>query len=300
MKEPVDAFFISAARCKEYMTSQEQEILHEIAGICESRKKRKIKWVDVCCGRGTILDHAVEYLREDYKRITYYPFDRESEFIRDLEKRYRSGKIKVECQFLSHGDIHYLEQHANSKYKYDFITLENVLHEISPVKFPALFLNCLKMCSEKGIFFIIDMQKLPVPECEAIVWSTDDIEAIIAPLFRDKTNMPKVREIPSRDKRGNIIPLFSVRILKSKINGDVINDTSERKKTEEEIKHKTCEILRKKRESVGKKIDRFLENCKSEDPVRKTTQIMIAPHQRFPLIRLYEQYRSIDRALAMM
>ena len=300
IKKPIDAFFTSVARCKGYMTDQEHEILHEVVEICESTKKEKIKWVDICCGRGTILDHAVEYLQEDHKRLTYYAFDREEEFIRDLTDRHESDQIKIKCKPLPPGDIDYLEKHANLKDTYDFITLENVLHEISPVKFPDLFLNCLRMCSEKGVFFIIDMQKLPVPECDAIAWSRDDIEVIIGPLFDDKTNIPKVRQIPAQSKRGDIIPLFCVRILKSKINCELINEQSEREKAKKTIRDKTCKILRKKKKGLAKEIDSFLKERKDKDPIGKTVQIRIPPNERFTLINLYEQYLSVDRALAIM
>ncbi len=297
IRKPIDAFFTSVARCKGYMTYQEGEILHEIVEICESTKKKRIRWADICCGRGTILDHAVEYLREDHKRLIYCPFDREEEFIRDLTYRHESDQIKIECKPLPPGDIGYLEKHAKT---YDLITLENVLHEISPVKFPDLFLNCLRMCSEKGVFFIIDMQKLPVPERDAIVWSRDDIEVIIGPLFDDKTNIPKVRQIPAKSKRGDTIPLFYVKILKSKINCELINKESEREKAKKTIRDKIRKILRKKKKGLANKINSFLNERGNKDPVGKTVQIIILPNERFTLINLYEQYLSVDRALAMM
>lgn len=298
--EPIDTFYTSAARCKGNMTHQEQAILQEIAGICESSKKgKKIKWVDICCGRRAILNHAVEYLQEDHKRVIYHAFDGERQFIEELKKNSKSGKIKIQCKFFEEGDVEYLEQLARQKHRYDFIVIENALHEISPDKFPDLFLNTLKMCSKKGSLFIIDMQEFPVPECNAIVWSRDDIEDIITPLFASKANVPKVRVIPARDRRGIAIPLFCVKLLRSGIKGNAIDKKGGREQTRKEIKNKISRILQKKKRSLEEEIDRFIDKHKKVDPVRKVTQIRIPVDERFPLIILYEQYRSVNRALAI-
>ncbi|MFZ1528252.1 MAG: class I SAM-dependent methyltransferase [Ferruginibacter sp.] len=163
---------------KKRLLSQHHAVLTLIHGQVVKPTVTRYKWLDLCCGQGQIIvnleDNFNVTLRE---KIEYHIQDINEEYLRVTQKKAESLSLnKVQC-FTT--DIYSFPQIIPLSSKYDFITLINAVHEISPIFFPVLFLEALLRLNQKGTLYVYDMETIKPPELGAVSWTREEVQEII-------------------------------------------------------------------------------------------------------------------------
>jgi hypothetical protein len=68
--------------------------------------------------------------------------------------------------------------------KYDFITLTNAVHEISPLELPGIVFDCIDRLSESGCLFIYDTDRIVPFELGAVIWTAREVECILVAFLK--------------------------------------------------------------------------------------------------------------------
>lgn len=163
--------------------TQHQVALGLIRAIIQDPRVEEVFWLDLCCGRGQIL-HNVENVIpiERRNKIKYVGVDASLDYAREAENRARSlfGSAKVEIIELQN-----FEKVLENGQDFHVVTMTNSVHEISPKNLATTFVGALCRVKQEGLFFIYDMETLPIPELGAIPWKGVEIQRI----FREILNV---------------------------------------------------------------------------------------------------------------
>jgi len=139
--------------------------------------KSKLKWLDVCCGSGRILETLAENKGDYLNRIEYYGYDISNDFLRLTEKT--AEKVGISCK-TKVGRIDDLNKYFSGQ-EFALISIINSLHELPLTCVPELFLTLLKLCQKDGSIYLFDLTRVPYdfPEPGAITWNVDTINKIL-------------------------------------------------------------------------------------------------------------------------
>lgn len=173
-----DAFFDP-----ERMLAQHQAALTLLQGMLSDPHAPQITWLDLASGRGQIISHLQKNLSEtERKKIAFQGYDIDNSHSRTAAKTAESmGLAKYGFEI---GEISQFWQRHSTGGPFDFITLTNTVHEIQPQCFAEILTRCVERLSTNGRLFIYDMEKLPVPELGAVLWTAAEIKTILTALFR--------------------------------------------------------------------------------------------------------------------
>jgi len=173
-----DAFFDP-----ERMLAQHQAALTLLQGMLSDPHKPLISWLDLASGRGQIISHLKKNLSEtERKKIAYQGYDIDNSHSRTAAKIAESmGLAKYGFEI---GEIRQFWERGSTGGPFDFITLTNTVHEIQPQCLAEILARCVERLSTNGRLFIYDMEKLPVPELGAVLWTAAEIKTILTDLFR--------------------------------------------------------------------------------------------------------------------
>lgn len=168
--------FDSHALLQDRVLSQHQQVLSLIRLFTQNPKIDEILWLDLCCGRGQILQ-SVEHVipSERRNKIRYLGIDASLNYAREAERRACElfGKAKVEIIELQN-----FEMLLSERQDFHVVTLTNSVHEINPRNLGATFVGALCRVKREGFLFVYDMESLPEPELGAIPWRGIEIERI--------------------------------------------------------------------------------------------------------------------------
>lgn len=173
-----DAFFDP-----ERMLAQHQAALTLLQGMLSDPNASQIAWLDLASGRGQIISHLQKNLSEtERQKIAYQGYDIDNSHSRTAAKTAESmGLAKYGFEI---GEIDKFWQGNSTDGPFDFITLTNTVHEIQPRCLAEIFARCVERLSTNGRLFIYDMEKLPVLELGAVLWTAAEIKTILTALFR--------------------------------------------------------------------------------------------------------------------
>lgn len=157
--------------------AQHQSALVLVRERTQNPDVKKLKWLDLACGRGQILVNVENVIPEKRRqKIDYLGFDVSLEHARDTEKRacslFSNGRVKI-CELAC------FENFLDDGESFDFITLTNTVHEISPEDLARTIVAALCRAKPDGCVFLYDMETLPTFELGAIPWSGEEVESII-------------------------------------------------------------------------------------------------------------------------
>jgi len=173
-----DAFFDP-----ERMLAQHQAALTLLQGMLSDPHAPQIAWLDLASGRGQIISHLQKNLSEtERKKIAYQGYDIDNSHSRTAAKTAEAmGLAKYGFEI---GEIGQFWQRGSTGGPFDFITLTNTVHEIQPRCLAEILTRCVERLSTNGRLFIYDMEKLPVSELGAVLWTAAEIKKILTALFR--------------------------------------------------------------------------------------------------------------------
>tara|TARA_R110001599_G_scaffold91528_1_gene240501 strand:- start:1053 stop:1898 length:846 start_codon:yes stop_codon:yes gene_type:complete len=169
---------------KERLFAQHQAALTILQGLIDVPGLTSFEWLDVGCGKGQIIINLDDNLGDDsLKKISYNGFDIKDDFLSiAIRKAEALGLKKSKGQV---GDIGNFGTLHNTNQKFDFITITNSIHELSPLEIPVILFDCIIRLNENGILFIYDMESLPFQELGAITWTREEIHEVLKVFLKE-------------------------------------------------------------------------------------------------------------------
>ncbi|VVB65289.1 Methyltransferase domain protein [uncultured archaeon] len=159
-----------------------EPLKHKLADLVLSNKE--IKWLDVGCGNGRCLEvlDAIETRRGIY----YHGVDLNYDQKVAEEKASRYG---IQSYFERNNATN-----LNFESSYDLISATLLFHELDPLTLPYILRNLIKALKEDGTLVISDFQGPFELEKNVVVWSLEDIHAILEHICNDvRANIVTVR-----------------------------------------------------------------------------------------------------------
>jgi hypothetical protein len=135
---------------------------------CRTERARKIEFL--------AYDTNVDYLHETSKAAAALGFAAVNEEIGDLS---RLGRLVP-------GDA-----------RFDFITLTNTVHEVTPTQLAEALVDAVLRLSDRGILFVYDMERVKPPELGAVPFSAHDFQAVSGALIGSLTDNDYRPEVSS-------------------------------------------------------------------------------------------------------
>lgn len=168
----------------ERMLAQHQAALTILQGMVANPAITEIKWLDLASGRGQIIAHLGKNLSDDERmKIKFQGYDVDNAHTRYAARI--SQSLKLSKASFDIGDLATFHEHSSTEGPWDFLTLTNTIHEISPASLSKIIINCLTRLSDRGCFFIYDMESLPSPELGAVLWTAIEVRSILTKIFMD-------------------------------------------------------------------------------------------------------------------
>lgn len=171
----------SACFDKERLLVQHQVALTLVQRIVANPKCSAMTWLDLACGKGQIITHLHHNLStKERSKINLVAYDIEnsySKYVRKTAETLGFNSFRFEVGYLNR----FWENYTLSG-PWEFISLTNAIHEISPLSLAEIFVRSIERLSDQGLLFIYDMENLPDPELGAIPWSSDEIKIILSTL----------------------------------------------------------------------------------------------------------------------
>jgi SAM-dependent methyltransferase len=140
---------------------------------------REVRWLDIGCGRGQILEACKQTLSmEARSRLAYSGGDVNDAYV--CETRRIAESLKFSSVEVITSDVWHLNKLLKGENKFDFITNTNVLHEIPPKRVPEILVDAVLRLSPDGSLFVYDMERPPQIELGAIPWTRDEFRQIVS------------------------------------------------------------------------------------------------------------------------
>lgn len=162
--------------CKRVLP-QHQAALTILEGRLSVPKITQLSWLDLACGRGQIIVSLEENLSTTTRaKIKYTGYDLNNKYARE------AGKTASQLGFASFnthvGDLSDFDKTIPADTLFDFITLTNTVHEITPIRLAGLLVHCIDRLTESGVLYVYDMERIKPPELGALPWSREDVRQI--------------------------------------------------------------------------------------------------------------------------
>ena len=239
----------SAFRDEKRVLPQHQAALTLLQGILANPKVLNLNWLDLACGRGQIITGLKSNLSDKARaKLCYFGYDVKEDFVKETQKTASELGLKgheFEVGYLSN----FIKIWPHELF-FDFITLTNTVHEVSPIRIATTLMDCLSKLSPSGCLFIYDMESIAPLELGAVAWTKTEVFLIIQTLFASlgiKEYIPEVGQWPHRSCNG-----WNVQIQREHVN---LNPAELAEHQEEALAASSSLI----KELLSKK----LEHCKS-------------------------------------
>lgn len=172
----------SAARCKDFIELRESLVLMRVQSLLTERvkagKDTPLRWLDLCCGHGSIMGHFKSALQSRCSQIEYLGLDIEKKYIDSCEKKADELDLASDLADIKFRVRDIRTPLSKSIGQFDLVTFLNVFHEIRPEDLFNAIHNAIVRCKRNGCVLIIDMSILPHLEWNAITWKAQYIEEL--------------------------------------------------------------------------------------------------------------------------
>lgn len=168
----------SALKNRERLLPQHQAALTLLQERLSNPDCNQLSWLDLACGKGQIIIDLDNNLSEQARaRINFMPYDIDLRHARETSKTAEGlGFASLNSK---HGDLSDLSKIIPADILFDFITLTNTVHEVSPADLSTIFVDCILRLEGDGTLFIYDMEQIRPPELGSIPWTRDEVRSII-------------------------------------------------------------------------------------------------------------------------
>ena len=168
----------SAIQNPEGLLPQHQAALTLLQSRLSNPSSPNLRWLDLACGRGQIILGLQNNLSVEARaKIEFYAYDINEKYAR--ETRRVAGEQGFADHVIKVGDLSDFNKIINSGISFDFITLTNTVHEVSPKKLATILTDCIFRLNEFGTLFLYDMERIKPPELGAVPWNRDEIRNIV-------------------------------------------------------------------------------------------------------------------------
>ncbi len=173
--------------------------------------------------------------------------------------------------------------------KYDFVTLLNALHEVKVTELSEVILLMSKLCKEEGLILVVDMEKLPHLEWEAITWNKMDIKEIFSPVVNkpDDVNVAATL-LPAVAVSQRSVPVYHMRLFGRDLKTKNMGSKKAIEGVTKDIKHAIIKCLYRKRNEVSSVL---------EDYTSKRATKSIGKPSVEELLKLYALYRACNEGI---
>ena len=171
-----------ACRCKDTIDLRETIALERVKLLLEG--DAQVRWLDLCCGKGSILVHVPSVLPASRSKLVYLGTDFDPSHNKACLRVLRNRSLKSyfsQVDAITHDAFTMLDRKHG---RFDVVTLLNVLHEIPPLRLFELLGTAIRACKPSGVVVLVDMAELPHLELGAITWSAEDLRRLLRPVLR--------------------------------------------------------------------------------------------------------------------
>ncbi len=137
----------------------------------------RFTWLDLACGRGQILSGLGNSLSRDARaKIDFFAYDVKQDYLRETSRVASAlgfGSVAGEV-----GDLSKFDVLLPTEARFDFITLTNTVHEVSPSQLAGVLVDAVLRLNDQGTVFVYDMERVKPPELGAVPFSAHDFRAV--------------------------------------------------------------------------------------------------------------------------
>lgn len=238
-----------ASRCKDFVEFREVLALDTTERLFLKRfmegDSRPVRWLDLCCGKGSILRHMESTLKDKCKKLQYVGVDIHKGFIDECEKAAEGLNLTKACdsmEFRVH-DLAKLELPTKLR-QFDIVTMLNVLHEIPPHNLFDFIWTAIDRCKPGGTLIFIDMEILPHLEWEAIPWKASEFMELLRVLVHDDLRS-SLENATLTNSYPRSVPVGRVELKKKLIDLSLCGTAASREATRAKFQRKVTRMLRK-------------------------------------------------------
>ena len=139
-------------------------------------------WLDLACGRGQIIAYLEDNLSSAARsKISFHAYDVDQRYGRET-RRIASG-LGFRSFGLDIGELANFNRLLDAKLRFDFISLTNTVHELTPRAIAQLLLDSVARLKPTGTLFVYDMERIEPPELGAVPWNQDGIRNVLFTLL---------------------------------------------------------------------------------------------------------------------
>lgn len=275
-----------ACRCKDLIDMRELAPLMHIKRLMLARPNTNVRWLDIGCGRGSILQHVPLVLEGLAKKLHYVGLDIERSYTQECENTInklgrRIGRAEARLFDVTRNRL------TPDFGKFDYVTILNVLHEIPPSCLYTVLVSAVERCCRGGAITIIDMARLPEPEQRAIPWPKKYWRRVLAPLLKQ----PQAHAVVVAELTRSV-PILETTLLKNSF--DLIASTQKRHGQARKFARNSRRLLWQLRRELSKRIDGELGRLHTENDNGHVLQSC-----EREVAALIWQYHAITEALSV-
>jgi len=168
----------NAFRDRDRLLPQHQAALTLLQARLSDPETTGLSWLDLACGRGQIILSLDTNLSGQARgKISFCAYDIDQQYARETERA--AARLKFADLRVHVGALSDFNQILPPAMRFDFITLNNTVHEIEPSHLAELLASCLGRLTNTGRLFIYDMDRITPHELGAIPWTRDDMRRIV-------------------------------------------------------------------------------------------------------------------------
>ncbi len=165
----------------ERMLPQHQAALTLLQSMLSNPQVDHVRWLDLASGKGQIIAHLRGNLSETARaKLHFVGYDIDNLHTRNAERIAQSMGL-AKCNF-GIGELAGFHRHEDTRGPWDFITLTNTVHEISPKSLASILMVAIERLRDTGCLFVYDMDRLSSPELGAVLWTGSEFYEILTAL----------------------------------------------------------------------------------------------------------------------
>lgn len=163
-----------------------------------------VRWLDLASGKGQIIGGLKSNLSDKGReKLHFFGYDIENRHTLHAENIAKSMNL-AKCDF-GVGDLAEFHRSEKTNGPWNFITLTNAVHEISPWDLAQILVHVLERLHDSGCLYMYDMDQLSSPELGAVLWTGSEFSEVLATLCRSlgcPEYVPEVGTWPHRSCNG--------------------------------------------------------------------------------------------------
>jgi hypothetical protein len=147
--------------------AQHQAAISVLQRLLSPPAIQRFAWLDLACGRGQIIQALRQNLSDDARsKIDFFAFDVKHDYV--LETQKAADDLGFASSAGDVGDLLNFSRVIPTGLRFDFITLTNTVHEVSPHALADILVDTVLRLSDQGTAFLYDVERVDPPELGAL------------------------------------------------------------------------------------------------------------------------------------